>query len=82
MTIIRENKLIEQLTITDVVCDRCKESCKKIDKYGGQFEFSRINAEWGYWSTKDGQTLDLTFCEKCTDDILVFINQKVIGDNK
>lgn len=74
MGIVEESKSIEQIVITDVICDRCGQSCKKpIEDSDYSFEYSRLTACWGFDSSKDGEEWDLFFCEDCSDKILKFI---------
>lgn len=82
MGIIREDKLIHQDTVTNMMCDRCGKSCKipimSIDgkkECGTTYEYSHLQASWGYGSKKDEGTWDFYFCEKCSDLIKDFIDK-------
>ena len=51
----------------DVVCDKCKKSCKVRDLFGYHFEYSSFKL-------KLTETRDI--CEQCIDIILDFIDGK------
>lgn len=62
----------EQLSIkvSDVICDLCHQSTK--DNIGN-FEYATLIANWGYSSSKDGDSDEFHYCEKCYDLLLDFI---------
>ena len=52
--------------IVDIICDRCKKSCKLSDSLGN-ISYAELNAKWPYGSYKDTEHHQLHLCEKCYD---------------
>lgn len=57
---------VETQAVVDVFCDRCKKSTKT----EAGFEYSKLEARWGYGSTKDLEHHRLFLCEACYDWVL------------
>lgn len=69
-----KTKLVETVreSIEDVVCDFCKESCRK-EALGSLvgFEYAELNASWGYYSDSlDCVNRTLQICQKCWEALL------------
>lgn len=75
---MREYKKILKNELSDVVCDICSRSCLKSEGDMNSAEFAVVNAQWGYWSRKDGENSSLDLCEDCFDKIMSFA--KTISD--
>ncbi len=48
--------------IVDIICDRCKKSCKLSDSLGN-ISYAELNAKWPYGSYKDTEHHQLHLCE-------------------
>ncbi len=46
-----------------VTCNKCGELCK--DLIPGQFEFAALTTNWGYGSSRDGESEESHLCESC-----------------
>lgn len=57
--------------VADIICDMCNESCKK--EYN--IEHGQLTADWGYESTRDGDSVDIHLCENCFGKVEEFIKQ-------
>jgi len=59
--------------VSDVVCDRCGQSCVKertpasAGTFADTLELERasLSADWGYWSGRDGERWAADLCEDC-----------------
>lgn len=76
---MKKYKKVLKNEISDVICDVCSRSCLKSPGVPYSSEFASLNAEWGYWSRKDGQNASLDLCEDCFDKIISFV--KTISEN-
>jgi len=63
--IITEKKQITEEVIIDVICDFCGKSCKAIYN----FEYAKIQFDWGYGTKFDGDTGSYHMCEKCFEKL-------------
>lgn len=75
---MRKHKKVFRDEVCDVICDICSRSCLKSEAAMYSAEFAVLNAQWGYWSRKDGQNCTLEICEECFDKIMSFA--KTISD--
>jgi protein-arginine kinase activator protein McsA len=68
---ILEKKLVEKLTVTDVLCNKCGESCRyELDTDMVNFNSAVITADFGYGSTKyDMEDFEVHLCEDCYADL-------------
>ena len=66
-----EKRMEATLVIADIICDICGNSCN--EKSTSLFEYSRLFADWGYGSKKDGLRWNGHFCEECSNKIKGFI---------
>ena len=69
---MRKYKKVLKNDLSDIVCDFCSQSCTKQGEDVETAEFAVINAQWGYWSRKDGENCSLDVCENCFDKIMSF----------
>ena len=58
--------------LVDIVCDCCGRSCSKISS--GSAEYAVLEADWGYWSRKDGESFRKDLCEDCFDRVAEFVH--------
>lgn len=70
---MKKYKKVLKNEISDIICDVCSRSCLKSPEAPYSAEFASLNAEWGYWSQKDGQKCNLDMCEDCFDKIMSFV---------
>ena len=70
---IHENKKLERLVLTDIICDCCGKSCQTEDD---EYEYMKLRAHWGFYTNKDGETWEAQICEDCVDKKLNFIKFK------
>jgi hypothetical protein len=57
---------------SDVICNRCGESCLKYLTKNSEFnsyEYATISASWGFYSQKDGMITRAHLCEGCMEII-------------
>lgn len=74
-----KNKIVpsEIMATEDIVCDICKQSCRKHstthDNGSNQdsYEYAEIEADWGFFSGKDMTRYTAQICEGCFDKHLV-----------
>jgi hypothetical protein len=70
-----ETKKVE--VITDILCDICGNSCvadRWVDKNGDEqiaAEYMKLDANWGFHSTKDFEEWSAHVCESCVEEHLV-----------
>lgn len=64
---ILETKLVEKIIVTDVLCNKCGESCKYyIDNDTFNINSAVITSSFGYGSTKyDMEDFEVHLCEDC-----------------
>lgn len=64
---ILETKLVEKKIVTDVLCNKCGESCKyHLDNDTFNINSAIVTADFGYGSTKyDMEEFEVHLCEKC-----------------
>lgn len=82
MEILKPVKKTENAVI-DIICDSCGKSCKihtmiidnDLREDNGQthhiFEYMKLEANFGYFSKKDGETWTAHICENCIVEKLV-----------
>jgi hypothetical protein len=59
--------------ITDVLCDKCNQSCKTwadLQHTCPLYEYADLKASWGYGSTRDGEHYEYHLCQKCWENII------------
>lgn len=56
-----------------IYCDLCGHNCTT-DNFSS--EYATLEAVWGYSSKRDGEKFDIQICEKCFNDILVWMTNK------
>ena len=64
----REKKLVEKEVVSDIICNKCGESCKDyIDTEGKHYNFNHavITPSFGYGSLLDSYEFEVHLCEKC-----------------
>lgn len=66
-----KKKLKDELV--EVVCDACGASCNRSMGEIYSAEYAVLEARWGYWSGKDGESFHNDLCENCFDKIIEFI---------
>jgi hypothetical protein len=74
MGVVKADELVTCEITIDIFCDMCGESvrsCEDID-----YEYSCLQASWGYESSKDCTSWNYYFCEACSDKIMEFIKSK------
>jgi hypothetical protein len=71
---MRRYKKVLKDELLDIVCDICGGSCVPEGSGGaGWAEFAVLEANWGYFSRKDGDKLHKEICEKCFDKLVDFM---------
>jgi hypothetical protein len=70
---MRTYKKVTKKVEDRVYCDICSSSCIT-DNFGS--EYATLEALWGYGSQKDGEKFDIQMCEKCFNDILIWMTNK------
>ena len=60
--------------LVDVVCDCCGGSCSRSPACAGSAEYGVLEADWGYWSRKDGESFRRDLCEDCFDKVVKFLS--------
>ncbi|HCL3680302.1 TPA: hypothetical protein N2B23_001280 [Pseudomonas aeruginosa] len=60
---MKVNESAETGTLTNVVCDRCGQSCW-VDG-SGDYQFGTLKASWGPGSQHVGEEYKLQLCESC-----------------
>ena len=77
---MRKYKKVLKDELLDVVCDACGRSCVPENSEGpGWAEFAVVEANWGYFSEKDGDKYYKEICESCFDKVCDFL--KSISEN-
>ena len=73
-----ENIQKEVKTTVDIICDCCKQTCKRSQSTSTdrepEFEFATLDTNWGYWSDRDGEYRIFHICEACYVKFLEFFN--------
>lgn len=59
--------------LAEVYCDACGANCSRSMGEIYSAEYAVLEASWGYWSRKDGESFHNDLCEDCFDKILGFI---------
>lgn len=72
---MREYKEILKKEVSDIVCDICKKSCVRYEDNIDSAEYGTIEAYWGYFSKKDGETFNCEICEDCFDKVISFLEE-------
>jgi hypothetical protein len=81
--LIRQRQQREIEVITDVVCDRCGQSCVNWDVWptseSGEdaatiAEYATFEVHWGYGSRHDGDHWLAQLCEACAEAVRGFID--------
>lgn len=79
---MRKYKKAIKDVLSDVVCDVCGSSCKpSFCEDASMAEFATLEASWGYFSGRDGETLSMDMCERCFERILAFA-KSISSDSK
>lgn len=73
---IREEKMMPQKVITDVICDCCGKSCVNLNNDMKLLEFMKLEATWGFGSNHDTEEWTAQLCEKCVEEKLKFVKFK------
>ena len=61
--------------VDGIICDMCGGTCWLTPNW----EYSRLNAEWGYGSSRDTECWNYHYCDKCSDKIMMFIKSDING---
>lgn len=73
MKIIEKQNLATEVVV-NVICDCCGEPCVvNIGKVHQEFEYMKLEADWGYGTKKDNERWSAQICEKCVDEKFSFI---------
>ncbi|GGJ86500.1 hypothetical protein [Pseudomonas matsuisoli] len=64
---------IEMETVTDVLCDVCRQSTKVKE---GALQFASLLAHWGYGAKHDGERYEFHLCESCFFQAIAYLKQE------
>ena len=56
---MKRTEQVSPSAITNVVCDRCNQSCNQVAEYG------LLSASWGAGAMHAGENYELHLCEPC-----------------
>lgn len=59
--------------LAEVFCDACGANCSRSMGEIYSAEYAVLEATWGYWSRRDGESFRKDLCEDCFEKILDFI---------
>lgn len=76
---MKKYKKVLKDEMSDLICDICHQSCFSCGEESPwrnvtNAEYATLEANWGYFSNKDGESFSCEMCESCFDKVVKFID--------